>query len=79
MNEQEIYEVVTRIVSEQFEVSPTQLSNETRFKEDLQADSISVVELIMAFEDEFGKSISDEDSIKIQTIGDIVEYIKNNQ
>ncbi|MBS4751014.1 acyl carrier protein [Granulicatella sp. zg-ZJ] len=73
--EEKIYEKVLDIVSEQFNTDKSDLSKETRFKEDLQADSISVVELIMAFEQEFGGTISDEESEHIQTIGDIVSYI----
>jgi acyl carrier protein len=49
---------------------------EARFREDLEADSLDLVELIMAFEDKFGGEISDEDAQKIQTVGEAVKYIE---
>ena len=48
---------------------------ESKFREDLEADSLDIVELIMAFEDKFGSEISDEDAQKISTVGDAVKYI----
>jgi acyl carrier protein len=48
---------------------------ESKFREDLEADSLDIVELIMAFEDKFGSEISDEDAQKIATVGDAVKYI----
>lgn len=74
-----IYDKVTAIIAEQLEVATDTLTPQTRFKEDLQADSISVVELVMAFEEEFGESISDEDAETILTIQDIVSYIELRQ
>ncbi|MBF0779823.1 MULTISPECIES: acyl carrier protein [unclassified Granulicatella] len=72
---EDIYQKIVKVVSEQFECEESSLTPQTRFKEDLKADSISVVELLMAFEDEFGETISDEDSEKIATIQDVVDYI----
>lgn len=72
---QEIYNKVIEIIAEQFNEQAENLTTETRFKEDLHADSISVVELIMAFEDAFGQTIDDEVAEKIQTVGDVVDLI----
>ena len=52
------------------------VSLEAKFREDLEADSLDIVELIMAFEDKFGSEISDEDAQKITTVGDAVKYIE---
>ena len=54
------------------------ISPESRFREDLEADSLDLVELIMAFEDKFGAEISDEDAQKITTVGEAVAYIEKN-
>ena len=51
---------------------------EARFREDLEADSLDLVELIMAFEEEFGGEISDEEAQKLRTVGDVVAYIDKN-
>lgn len=72
---QEIYNKVIEIIAEQFNEQVENLTTATRFKEDLHADSISVVELIMAFEDAFGQTIDDEVAEKIQTVGDVVGLI----
>lgn len=74
-----ILEKVVAIIADQFEIAPESITPETRFKEDLNADSIAVVELVMAFEEEFGESISDEDAESILTVQDIVTYIENHQ
>ncbi len=55
------------------------ITMEARFREDLEADSLDLVELIMAFEDKFGAEISDEDAQKITTVGDAVKYIESNK
>ncbi|MEN8240464.1 MAG: acyl carrier protein [Chloroflexota bacterium] len=52
------------------------ITPEAKFREDLEADSLDIVELIMAFEDKFGSEISDEDAQKITTVGDAVKYIE---
>lgn len=75
----EIYNKVAQVVAEQFECEVETLTPQTRFKEDLKADSIAVVELIMAFEDAFGEAISDEDSENIVTLQDVVTYIEEHQ
>jgi acyl carrier protein len=68
-------EKVTGIVSEQLSVPKEEISRQSKFVDDLKADSLDVVELVMAFEDEFGISIPDDDYEKIQTVGDAVDYI----
>jgi acyl carrier protein len=72
----EIEEKVTAIVSEQLSVPREEISRESRFVDDLKADSLDVVELVMEFEDKFGVTIPDDDYEKIQTVGDAVDYIQ---
>ena len=68
-------ERVTDIVSEQLGVDKDKITAETSFVNDLGADSLDTVELVMEFEDEFEISIPDEDAEKIQTVGNAIEYI----
>ncbi|MBS4761982.1 acyl carrier protein [Carnobacteriaceae bacterium zg-ZUI252] len=74
-----IFNQVATIIAEQFNEPVENLTPQTRFKEDLHADSISIVELIMAFEEAFGGTIEDEQAEKLQTIGDAVAYIESAQ
>lgn len=69
---------VKAIISELLGVDEAKITPESRFREDLEADSLDLVELIMAFEDKFGSEISDEDAQKITTVGEVVEYIKTH-
>ena len=64
------------IVSEQLGVPQEEISRTSHFVDDLKADSLDVVELVMEFEDEFGITIPDDDYEKIQTVGDAVDYIE---
>lgn len=73
-----IFEKVKAIVAEQLGVEAEDVTLETSF-DDLNADSLDVVELIMALEEEFDIEIPDEDAEKIKTVGDAVEYIKEKQ
>ncbi len=73
-----VFEKVKGIVVEQLGVKPEDLSLQTSLIEDLGADSLDIVELIMALEEEFDIEISDEDAEKISTVGDVVEYIKKH-
>ncbi len=66
---------VISIVAEQLGVDPTEISRETSFVNDLNADSLDTVELVMEFEDEFDMSIPDEEAEKIQTVGAAIDYI----
>ncbi len=71
-----VFERVKTIIVEQLGVEPDQVTPEARFREDLEADSLDLVELIMAFEEEFGGEISDEDAQQITTVAEAVEYLK---
>jgi acyl carrier protein len=66
---------VTEIVSEQMGVDKAEITRETSFINDLNADSLDTVELVMEFEDEFDMSIPDEEAEKIQTVGAAIDYI----
>ena len=68
---------VIEIVSEQMGVDKAEVSRETSFINDLNADSLDTVELVMEFEDEFDMSIPDEEAEKIQTVGAAIDYIVN--
>jgi acyl carrier protein len=72
-----IDEKVKNIIVEQLGVSADEVVPEASFVDDLGADSLDLVELIMVLEEEFGKEIPDEDAEKIQTVKDAMEYIKN--
>ncbi|MGN1311180.1 MAG: acyl carrier protein [Clostridia bacterium] len=78
MNTDEIFDKVKEIIIEQLGVSEDAVSNESSFIDDLGADSLDIVELIMALEEEFDMEIPDADAEKIVTVGDVVEYIKEN-
>jgi len=77
MEEKEIEEKVIAIVAEQMGVDKGEINRDTNFVNDLNADSLDTVELVMEFEDEFETSIPDEDAEKIQTVGQAIEFIKN--
>lgn len=74
MNEA-IFAKVKEIIVDKLNVDPAQVVPGARFREDLKADSLDLVELIMAFEDKFGAEISDEDAQSITTVGEAVKYI----
>ncbi len=71
-----IEERIKEIIADQLGVEAEKITPEAKFVEDLGADSLDVVELIMAFEEEFGIEIPDEDAEKIQTVGDVINYLK---
>ncbi len=73
------FEKIRDIIVDKLNVDPSQVTMEARFREDLKADSLDLVELIMAFEDEFGGAISDEDAQKITTVGEAVKFLTANQ
>ena len=70
------FERVKAIIVEQLGVDEEDVKMDARFREDLEADSLDLVELIMAFEDEFGGEISDEEAQQIKSVGQAVEYLK---
>jgi len=76
MEEQELKEKVIDIICKQLNVDKAKVTLETSFINDLNADSLDLVELVMALEDVFGVNIPDEDAEKIQTVGDALNYIK---
>ena len=79
MSEQEVLDKVIQLISERFSVGVLKITKDTTFQEDLGADSLDVVELVMELEDAFGIQISDEDAEQIVTIGDAVNYIVSQQ
>jgi acyl carrier protein len=76
--EKSVEKRVIEIIVEQLKVSPEEVALEASFIDDLGADSLDLVELIMAMEEEFGLEISDEDAEKIQTVQDAVHYISEH-
>ena len=79
MNPDAILEKVKEVIIEQLAVDDEAIKLETSFIDDLGADSLDIVELIMALEEEFDMQIPDGEAEKISTVNDVVEYIKNNQ
>lgn len=73
----DIFDRVKRIIVERLGVDEAEVTLDASFKDDLGADSLDVVELVMELEDEFDMEISDEDAEKISTVGEVVEYIKS--
>jgi acyl carrier protein len=70
---------IKKIIEEQLGVKQEQVTPEAKFIEDLGADSLDTVELVMALEEEFGQEIPDEDAEKLTTVGSVIEYIEGNQ
>lgn len=77
MSENSTFERVRAIIVDQLGVDAEDVTMDANFREDLEADSLDLVELIMAFEEEFGGEINDEDAQKIITVGDAVRYLEN--
>lgn len=78
MSSEEIFDKVKEIIVEQLGVAETAITLEASFIDDLGADSLDIVELIMALEEEFDLEIPDADAEKVVTVNDVVEYIKDN-
>ena len=76
MSNEEIFQTMKDLVSEQFGLAPDEVTLETSFEDDLGADSVDLVELVMAMEEEFELGMTQEDEVKaIKTVGDVVNYV----
>jgi len=76
---QSIEEKVKDIIVDRLSVSPDKVTPEAKFMDDLGADSLDTVELVMAFEEEFGIEVPDEDSEKLQSVGEVIKYIESKK
>ncbi|MDD6772115.1 MAG: acyl carrier protein [Inconstantimicrobium porci] len=74
-----MFEKIRAIIADKLSVNEDEITMETAFIDDLNADSLDIVELIMALEDELDMEIADEDAEKFVTVGDVVEYIKEHK
>ena len=72
-----MFERVKEIIEEQLNLDGVEITMDSRFKEDLEADSLDLFELVMAFEEEYGVEIPAEDLEKITTVGSVIEYMKS--
>lgn len=79
MSQEEIFNKIKDLIAENFDVDANKITMDTKFKDDLDADSIDLVEFILQLEDEFGAEIPDEDAEKITTVGDAVKYVLEHQ
>jgi acyl carrier protein len=75
----EVFEQVKAIIVDKLGVDASKVTMEARFREDLEADSLDLVELIMEFEEKFGGEISDEEAQKITTVGEAVNYLSSHK
>ncbi len=75
MNKDEVFDLVRDHLAEELEVDPAKIAAETRFKQDLDADSLDLYELVMELEDRYGVSVSEEEATRIKTVGDAVDFV----
>ena len=78
MSTEEVFEKVKKVIVDQLGVSESSVTMEASFIDELGADSLDIVELVMALEEEFDIEIPDSDAEKVVTVGDVVDYIKEN-
>ncbi|TOY84601.1 acyl carrier protein [Levilactobacillus brevis] len=79
MTKAEIFDKIADIIADRFEVDRDTINDQLNFKQDLDADSIDFVEFVLELEDTFSAEISDEDAEKLNTIGEVVDYINAHQ
>ncbi|MFC6201660.1 acyl carrier protein [Lactiplantibacillus nangangensis] len=79
MTKEEIFNKIAAIIADRFEVEQSTVTNEMNLQKDLDADSIDFVEFVLELEDTFGSEISDEDAEKLNTVGEVVDYVAANQ
>jgi acyl carrier protein len=75
MNREQVFELIRAHLADELEVDPAQINESTRFKEDLEADSLDLYTLVQELEDSYGVKISDEEAAKILTVGQAVEFV----
>jgi len=75
MNKDEVFDLVRGHLAEELEVDPGKIGEGTRFKQDLDADSLDLYELVMELEDNYGISVSEEQAARIETVGDAVAFV----
>lgn len=75
MNRDEVFDLVRGHLAEELEIDPAEISEGTRFKQDLDADSLDLYELVMELEDRYGISVSEEQAARIETVGDAVSFV----
>jgi acyl carrier protein len=75
MNRDEVLERIRGHLATELKIDPARIQEETRFKEDLEADSLDLVELVMELEDSYGIRIPDEEAVKILTVGQAADYV----
>lgn len=79
MEKQQVFDKIAQLLAERFNVAADSITSDTNFQNDLQADSIDMVEFELELEDDFGAEIPDEEAAKIQTVGQTVDYIVSHQ